>query len=106
MGERPLPIEKLTARCERYGGVGGRRCSLFFCAIADAEDGLKKALSYTEYRERKMQEGKMKEYQWVCKVCGYVYDGTVPFEDLPDDYVCPVCGVGKEEFEKVEVKEK
>ena len=48
----------------------------------------------------------MKEYQWVCKVCGYVYDGTVPFEDLPDDYVCPVCGVGKEEFEKVEVKEK
>ena len=53
-----------------------------------------------------MQEGKMKEYQWVCKVCGYVYDGTVPFEDLPDDYVCPVCGVGKAEFEKVEVKEK
>lgn len=80
--------------------------TLFFCAIADAEDGLKKALSYTDYRERKMQEGKMKEYQWVCKVCGYVYDGTVPFEDLPDDYVCPVCGVGKAEFEKVEVKEK
>ncbi len=50
----------------------------------------------------------MKKY--VCSVCGYIYDpekgipeeginpGTA-FEDLPDDFVCPVCGVGKEEFE-------
>ena len=50
----------------------------------------------------------MKKY--VCLVCGYVYDeelgdpenGIEPgtkFEDLPEDYVCPLCGVGKEEFE-------
>ncbi|MDY6068475.1 MAG: rubredoxin [Opitutales bacterium] len=51
----------------------------------------------------------MKKY--VCKVCQYVYDpqkgdpdsgiaaGT-SFEDLPDDWVCPVCGVGKDEFEE------
>lgn len=51
--------------------------------------------------------------KYVCTVCGYVYNpekgdpdsgvklGTA-FEDLPDDWVCPVCGVGKEEFEKVE----
>ena len=31
-----------------------------------------------------------------------MYDGDVPFEELEDDYVCPVCGVGKDEFEKVE----
>ncbi|MGA2506801.1 MAG: rubredoxin [Chitinispirillaceae bacterium] len=49
----------------------------------------------------------MKRY--VCNACGYVYDpatgdpdsgiapGT-PFENLPDDWVCPQCGVGKEEF--------
>lgn len=48
--------------------------------------------------------------KWVCSVCGYVYDPEVgipeegiapgtPFEDLPDDFVCPVCGVGKELFE-------
>ena len=48
---------------------------------------------------------------YVCTVCGYVYDpaqgdpdngvaaGT-KFEDLPDDWVCPVCGAGKEDFEK------
>ncbi len=49
----------------------------------------------------------MKKY--VCNVCGYVYDpakgdpenGVAPntsFDDLPDDWVCPECGVGKDEF--------
>lgn len=49
----------------------------------------------------------MKKY--VCDVCGYVYDPAVgdpdngiaagtAFEDLPEDYVCPLCGVGKEDF--------
>jgi len=48
-----------------------------------------------------------------CIVCGYIYDpaegdpdgGIVPgtrFEDIPDDWVCPVCGVGKDQFEVVE----
>ena len=39
----------------------------------------------------------MKKY--VCIICGYVYDGALPFEELPDDYVCPICGVGKNKFE-------
>ena len=38
--------------------------------------------------------------KYVCSVCGYVYDGEVPFEELPDDYECPLCGVGKDMFEK------
>lgn len=49
--------------------------------------------------------------KWTCIVCGYVYDeavgdsdsGIAPgtkFEDLPDDWVCPVCGVSKDQFEK------
>ncbi len=40
--------------------------------------------------------------KYICNVCGYIYDeeaeGT-PFEQLPDDYVCPLCGVGKDEFQ-------
>jgi rubredoxin len=36
---------------------------------------------------------------YVCKVCGYVYEGD-DFEDLPDDWVCPLCGVGKDQFEE------
>lgn len=49
--------------------------------------------------------------RYVCIICGYVYDpavgdpesGIAPgtaFEDIPDDWLCPVCGVGKEHFEK------
>lgn len=38
----------------------------------------------------------------VCKICGYVYDDSeqaVPFEQLPDTWVCPLCGAPKAEFE-------
>ncbi len=49
---------------------------------------------------------------YECLVCGYLYDpGTgdekggippgIPFGKLPDDWVCPVCGVGKDQFERV-----
>jgi rubredoxin len=49
--------------------------------------------------------------KYVCTVCGYVYDpaqgdpdngvpaGTA-WEDVPDDYECPICGAGKDDFEK------
>ena len=36
--------------------------------------------------------------RWVCSVCGYVYDGEVPFEELPEDYTCPVCRQPKSKF--------
>jgi len=39
----------------------------------------------------------MKKY--VCTVCGWVYDPGTAFEDIPDDWVCPLCGVGKDDFE-------
>ena len=57
------------------------------------------------------QEREMEK--WECLVCGYIYDpaegdpeggippGT-PFEELPDDWVCPQCGAAKEMFEKLE----
>jgi rubredoxin len=51
--------------------------------------------------------------QYVCEVCGWIYDPTkgVPengiqpntaFEDLPEDFKCPECGVGKSSFSPVE----
>jgi rubredoxin len=51
--------------------------------------------------------------KWECSVCGYIYDpakgdsdaGIAPgtsFEDLPEDWVCPVCGVPKDQFEELE----
>ena len=42
-------------------------------------------------------------YKYVCKICGYVYDPAnnngIAFEDLPSDWTCPLCGVGKDQFE-------
>ncbi|MBD3388325.1 MAG: rubredoxin [Candidatus Altiarchaeales archaeon] len=57
------------------------------------------------------ESGKKDRYK--CKVCGYVYDpekgdpisnikpGTA-FKDIPEGWTCPVCGVGKDQFEKIE----
>lgn len=42
--------------------------------------------------------------QYVCVVCGWIYDEAeegIPFDQLPEDYVCPLCGVGKDQFEKM-----
>ena len=43
--------------------------------------------------------------KYKCTICGYIYDEDVEgvkFEYLPDEWVCPLCGVGKDMFEKVE----
>ena len=51
--------------------------------------------------------------KYICTVCDWVYDpeigdpehGIAPgtkFEDIPDDWVCPLCAVGKEDFEKID----
>jgi len=47
--------------------------------------------------------------KYVCEVCGWIYDETLgdsehgiapgtKFEELPEDFVCPLCGVGKDQF--------
>lgn len=63
-------------------------------------------VTYTGYGRIK-EDFVMKKY--VCDVCGYIYDpaegdpdngvaaGTA-FADLPEDWVCPLCGVGKDQF--------
>ena len=41
--------------------------------------------------------------KFVCKVCGYIYDDAaeaVKFEELPDDWTCPICGASKDDFEE------
>jgi len=64
------------------------------------------------YVEEKKEEA-IKAPKYRCTVCGYIYDpelgdpdggikpGT-PFEEIPDDWVCPVCGASKDKFEKIE----
>ena len=42
--------------------------------------------------------------KYICNVCGYIYDDEkeeVKFEDLPEGWTCPLCGVPKSEFTKM-----
>ena len=69
-------------------------CSLTECrVISDAE-----TMTYTYYQNnvkpKPQTEGKK---GWVCKVCGYVYEG----EDLPEDFICPLCKHGAADFEPI-----
>ena len=68
----------------------------------------KTAPTYIEAKKEEKKGETMKKYK--CSVCGYIYDpakgdsdggiapGT-PFEKLPDDWTCPVCGASKDQFE-------
>ncbi|UUV18268.1 rubredoxin [Fusobacteria bacterium ZRK30] len=51
--------------------------------------------------------------KWVCTVCGYVYNSEIghpksgvekgtKWEDLPENWICPLCAVNKDQFEKIE----
>ena len=42
--------------------------------------------------------------KYRCKICGYIYDNEkekIPFEELPEDFKCPLCGAGKDMFEEI-----
>ena len=65
------------------------------------------------YIKEEKQEAKSEMDKYECTICGYIYDpeqgdpdGNIPpgtpFEDLPDDWVCPVCGAAESEFKKAE----
>ena len=38
--------------------------------------------------------------KWVCSICGYVYDGDIPCDELRDTFVCPICKQGKDKFKQ------
>jgi flavin reductase (DIM6/NTAB) family NADH-FMN oxidoreductase RutF/rubredoxin len=72
------------------------------------------AATYIEKKPKKISgQGAKEMKKYKCLMCGYIYDPAVgdpdngveantAFENLPDDWVCPDCGVGKDEFEPVE----
>ena len=67
-------------------------------------------MEYLLYSYHKIKEYKEEHFmKYVCDVCGWIYDeeagdpdnGIAPgtkFEDLPDDFECPLCSVGKDQF--------
>ena len=116
-------IGYIEAEVEQQIDVGTH--SLFIGRVVDAQmikEG--EVMTYEYYHQVKngsapktaptyqpVKPKKKKLYR--CKVCGYIYDpekgdpdgGIAPgteFEDIPDDWVCPVCGVSKDMFEPIE----
>lgn len=89
--------------CEIVDKIENDTHTLFIGKIVEAdvfED--KEPMSYGYYQEHKDDLLKVTTEKgrtaWVCTVCGYVYYG----EELPEDFKCPLCGVGKELFKKKE----
>lgn len=72
---------------------------MFVCTITEAKNIVdKETMTYTYYQDNvkpKPQPQKKKGY--VCKICGYVYEG----ETLPEDFVCPLCKHGAADFEEI-----
>lgn len=87
--------------CEKVDTIENETHTLFIGKLIEADiykDG--ETMSYGYYQEHKDELLKVKTEKgktaWVCMMCGYVYYG----ETLPDDFKCPMCGVGKEYFER------
>ena len=68
----------------------------------------------SESRKGQSRKDRATVKKWQCIVCGWIYDeaegyeddGIAPgtaWEDVPEDFVCPECGVGKEDFEMIEI---
>ncbi len=72
---------------------------MFICSVTEARVlSDKETMTYTYYHEnvkpKPETEGKK---GYVCKICGYVYEG----DTLPDDYICPLCKHGAADFEEI-----
>ena len=87
--------------CEKIDSIDNDTHTLFIGKIIEADKfNDKEEMTYAYYQENKNELLKVKtengQTAWVCTVCGYIYYG----EEIPDDYKCPICTVGKELFNK------
>ncbi len=84
----------LCLKVESYVDTGTH--GLFICTLEDASVlSEKESMTYAYYHKNVKIKPKAKN-AYVCKICGYVYEG----DTLPEDFVCPLCKHGAEYFEK------
>lgn len=72
---------------------------MFICSVTEARViSDKETMTYTYYRKNVKPKPKTEGKKgYVCKVCGYVYEG----EELPEDFICPICKHGADDFEPI-----
>lgn len=72
--------------------------TLFICEVTEAKVlSDKPTMTYTYYHKNVKPKPEKKSKGFVCTICGYVYEG----EELPEDFVCPLCKHGVDAFEKL-----
>ena len=87
----------MSLEVQNYVDLGSH--GMFLCTITEARViSNKDTMTYTYYqanvKPKPQTEGKK---GWVCKVCGYIYEG----ENLPEDFICPLCKHGAADFEPI-----
>ena len=71
---------------------------MFICTIKESKKiNNNPTLTYNYYQANVKPKPEEKKKGWVCKVCGYVYEG----DELPEDFICPLCKHGASDFEKL-----
>ena len=72
---------------------------MFICSITEAKNlSGEETMTYTYYQKYvKAMPNETVKNGYVCKICGYVYDGKT----LPQNFICPICKHGREDFEKI-----
>lgn len=87
----------ISLKVKEYSDLGSH--GLFICS--KTEEGVvspAETMSYAYYHQNVKPKPQTKGVKgWVCKICGYVYEG----ETLPPDFVCPWCKHGAEDFEPI-----
>ncbi len=88
----------LSLKVEQYVDLGTH--GMFICSVTEARvisDA--ETMTYTYYQKNVKPKPKTEGKKgFVCKVCGYIYEG----DELPDDFVCPLCKHGAADFEPIE----
>ena len=87
----------MSLKVEQYVDLGTH--GMFICSVTEARVvSAQETMSYTYYQKnvkpKPETEGKK---GFVCKVCGYIYEG----DELPEDYICPLCKHGAVDFEPI-----
>ena len=87
----------MSLKVEQCVDLGGR--GMFICSVTEARVmSDQDTMTYTYYQKyvkpKPQTEGKK---GFVCKVCGYIYEG----DELPEDYICPLCKHGAADFEPI-----
>ncbi len=73
---------------------------MFICKITEARViSDKETMTYTYYQENVKPKPETENKKgWVCRICGYVHED----EELPEDFICPLCKHGAADFEKIQ----